>query len=203
MSPFQVLQEGDAELGSMIGDLDPACSQLRAAQLVGQDQERLRREVLDFCDRHDDALHRSCLEGHLTGSAMVVDPVAGASLLIHHAKLKRWLQPGGHADGDANLAHVAWREATEETGLTGLRVVVPAIDIDVHTIPARLGEPEHLHLDLRHLVLVGDETDAVPNHEVTAARWMLPDAPEIRAGGGELYRAVSRAIEVAASLLPR
>ena len=160
-------------------------------------------EVLEFCDRHDDALYRSCTEGHLTGSAIVVDPSTGRSLLIHHAKLQRWLQPGGHADGDANLAHVAWREATEETGLTGLRLVSPAIDIDVHAIPARSGEPRHLHLDLRHLVLAGERTEAEPNHEVTAARWMMPDDPEILAGGDELHRVVGRAVEAAESLAGR
>ena len=203
MSPFQILRQGDAGLEPMIGDLGVACAQLRAALLVGHDQERLRAEVLEFCDRHDDALYRSCTEGHLTGSAIVVDPVTGSSLLIHHAKLRRWLQPGGHADGDANLAHVAWREATEETGLIGLRLVSPAIDIDVHAIPARSGEPKHLHLDLRHLVLAGERTEAKPNHEVTAARWMMPDDPEILAGGDELHRVVGRAVQAAESLAGR
>ena len=72
-----------------------------------------------FIDAHPDALHRSCLEGHLTGSAAVVDPSTRQVLLLFHAKVQRWLQPGGHADGDGNLARVALREAEEETGIDG------------------------------------------------------------------------------------
>ena len=75
-------------------------------------------------------------------------------LLLFHAKVQRWLQPGGHADGDGNLARVALREAEEETGIAGLRVLTPAIDLDVHVFHhARRAEPDHLHLDVRHLVV--------------------------------------------------
>ncbi|MEM8923688.1 MAG: NUDIX domain-containing protein [Actinomycetota bacterium] len=176
--------------------LDEAVRQIEAAELDGDEQHRIREELLDFLAAHPDALHRSCLDGHLTGSGIVVDPRSGRSLLIHHAKLGRWLQPGGHADGDGNLAAVAWKEATEETGLDGLSVVTPAIDIDIHHIPSRPGEPEHLHLDLRHLVLVGADVEAAPNEETLGARWMLPDDPEI-VGSDELHRAVSRACRLA------
>ena len=99
-------------------------------------------------------LHRSCLAGHLTGSAAVVDPSTRDVLLLFHAKVQRWLQPGGHADGDGHLARVALREAEEETGIEGLRVLMPAIDLDVHVFHnARETEPDHLHLDVRHLVV--------------------------------------------------
>lgn len=169
---------------------------LNAAVLDGTDQVDVRDRILDFIATHPDALHRTCLDGHLTGSGVVVDPATGESLLINHVKLGRWLQPGGHADGDGNLASVAWREATEETGLNGLQAVLPAIDVDIHEIPARPGEPAHLHLDLRFLILVGTDREAAPNHETLGARWMRPDDPEI-AGGGELHRVVSRACALA------
>ncbi len=194
---FRAWSLGSPALTPAEGDLDKAVGQIEAAALDGPEQLRVRQDILDFVAEHPDALHRSCLAGHLTGSGVVVDPATGRSLLIHHAKLGRWLQPGGHADGDGNLAAVAWREATEETGLDDLSVVLPAIDVDIHRIPARPGEPEHLHLDLRHLVLVGGDRNPAPNHETLGARWLHPTDPAV-AGGGELYRVVSRACALAA-----
>jgi 8-oxo-dGTP pyrophosphatase MutT (NUDIX family) len=128
--------------------------------------------ILTFLDAHADALDRSCRPGHLTASAAVVDPSRSRAAVILHRKLGRWLQPGGHADGDGDLAAVALTEATEETGLTDLRVVAPAIDLDVHAIPARPGEPAHLHLDVRFLALATPGARLRRNHESLAARWV-------------------------------
>ncbi|NNF56014.1 MAG: NUDIX hydrolase [Acidimicrobiales bacterium] len=133
--------------------------------------------MLDFCSGHPDALFRTCLSGHLTGSAAVVDPSRGAALIMHHVKLDRWLQPGGHADGDGDLSAVALREASEETGLAGLTVHQPAIDLDVHEIPARPGEPAHLHLDVRFLVTAPPGSEPVGNHESHALEWWKPGTP--------------------------
>jgi 8-oxo-dGTP pyrophosphatase MutT (NUDIX family) len=103
----------------------------------------------------------------------VVDPASGRLLLLFHAKVRRWLQPGGHADGDANLAAVACREAEEETGIAGLRVVTPAVDLDVHVFHNAAGtEPDHLHLDVRHLVLAPHGAVPVGNHESEGLVWV-------------------------------
>jgi len=97
--------------------------------------------------------HRDHLPGHITGSAFIIDESGSYALLTHHAKLNRWLQPGGHADGDENVLRVALREAEEETGLSGFNVLSPGIfDIDIHTIPARPDFPEHQHYDIRFLL---------------------------------------------------
>jgi 8-oxo-dGTP pyrophosphatase MutT (NUDIX family) len=95
---------------------------------------------------------------------------APQDLLLHHTKLRRWLQPGGHADGDGNLAAVALREATEETGIDGLRVVVPAIDVDVHLVEPPREAPHH-HYDVRYLVVTPPGATAGGNHESTDLRW--------------------------------
>src|SRR5699024_8151328 len=91
---------------------DPAVAvgQLESAELV-QNKSRVRDEILGHIERHTDIASRTCRPGHLTGSAVVVDSIGERALLMLHAKLGRWFQPGGHADGDMNLAAVALREA--------------------------------------------------------------------------------------------
>jgi 8-oxo-dGTP pyrophosphatase MutT (NUDIX family) len=136
------------------------------------DQARTRNRMLAFLAEHPrDAHLRSCLPGHLTASALVVDAKGERVLLTHHKKLRRWLQLGGHCDGDADLAAVALREATEESGIRGLEIEPVPIDLDIHTIPARPGEPEHLHLDTRFLVRAPEGATARASDESIELRW--------------------------------
>jgi 8-oxo-dGTP pyrophosphatase MutT (NUDIX family) len=115
-------------------------------------------EEVAFKDRfldlltHSRAFYRDHLPGHITASSWIIDETGEFTLLTHHAKLNRWLQPGGHADGDENVFAVAEREAREETGLTFLKVKGPDIfDLDIHPIPSRNDFPEHWHYDIRFL----------------------------------------------------
>ena len=105
-----------------------------------------------FIDSHPDCFHRSCGVGHITGSAWLVDIAGDRVLLAHHAKLGRWLQPGGHSDGNPDTLAVALREAREESGLDVRTLDDAVFDIDVHRIAARDREPAHLHFDVRFLV---------------------------------------------------
>ena len=145
----------------------------RAACPEAADAVALFRE---FGLAHPDAYERSCVPGHYTGSAWLVSADGTRVLLLHHRKLDRWLQPGGPADGDKDLARVALREAEEETGLTGL-VLEPGIyDLDRHVIPARKQDPEHFHYDVRFVVralgserfTVSDESHALEWRHVAA-----------------------------------
>ena len=103
-----------------------------------------------FVETHTDCFERSQQSGHVTGSAWVIDLDRKHVLLTHHLKLDKWLQPGGHADGDPDVLAVAMREAIEETGLEMIRPVSRKIfDVDVHSIPGRDGEPAHYHYDIR------------------------------------------------------
>lgn len=141
----------------------------------GATVERIRTLV----EAHADCFERSCLPGHVTGSAWIVSHDGGSALLVHHRKLNRWLQPGGHADGEADVSAVAVREALEESGIAGLRLVDRApFDIDVHVIPARPakgglpGEPEHEHHDLRFLVVAPQHARPTVSDESHDVRWV-------------------------------
>lgn len=143
-----------------------------------------------------DPFVRARLQGHFTASAWLVSADGARVLLMHHAKLLRWLQPGGHADGDADLARVALKEAEEETGLTGLVVEDQAIfDLDRHWIPERGEVPGHWHFDVRYVVrAVGGEA-FVGNHESLGLAWRPveavaadPDASLSRMAGKWLAR---------------
>jgi 8-oxo-dGTP pyrophosphatase MutT (NUDIX family) len=134
-----------------------------------------RERMLAFVDAHPrDAHRRSLLVGHLTASALLVDRSRGAALLTHHRKLDRWLQLGGHCDGDANLAGVALRECVEESGIQELAIDPEPLDLDVHTIPARPNEPEHWHLDTRFVVFARPGSVERASDESHALRWVRP-----------------------------
>jgi 8-oxo-dGTP pyrophosphatase MutT (NUDIX family) len=125
----------------------------------------------EFLASHTAVFERSHGVGHFTGSAWLMSTDGERVLLTHHAKLRRWLQLGGHADGDANLARVALREAEEESGLGELAVEGAIFDIDRHRIPARGHEPEHWHYDVRYVVrAAGSEAFAI-SAESLALAW--------------------------------
>ncbi len=166
-----------AELDSPeAGDTGHVLNLLAGLEGLEGEAEVARLETLSFVTEHPDALHRSCLEGHLTGSAWVMDHSGARGLILFHTKIRRWLQPGGHADGDPDLARVALREATEETGIDGLKVWPQPVDVDIHTfVDARGREPDHLHFDLRFAVRAPAGALERKNHESEALRWVPQD----------------------------
>lgn len=122
---------------------------------------------------HPQAFQRTHLPGHITGSAFVVDTGRQYTLLVHHAKLNRWLQPGGHADGETGIANVALREAREETGVQQLILVHETIyDLDIHPIPARADFPGHDHYDVRYLFTASMQDPLVVSEESHDVRWI-------------------------------
>jgi 8-oxo-dGTP pyrophosphatase MutT (NUDIX family) len=132
--------------------------------------------TLAFVRDHADCLQRNCVPGHLTGSAWIVSPDRRRTLLLHHGKLDKWLQPGGHADGDGDLAAVAVREAREESGLGRLRLVAPEIfDLDRHWIPPRRTDPGHFHYDLRFLLEADPDEPLTVSAESRELAWVELD----------------------------
>ncbi len=153
-----------------------------------EDLERMRAYAASL----PQPFSRAQPEAHFTGSAVVVDPAGARVLLVHHGKLLRWLQPGGHADelDGGSLEATALREAREETGCQ-VRIHPSAprpLDVDIHRIPARKQEPEHLHLDVRFL-LIAQDPEALQHDpaESSGAQWLewsaalrLADEPPLR-----------------------
>src|SRR5438309_2052483 len=86
-----------------------------AARPLDPHEATMTADTIHFVETHEDCLLRSCVPGHLTGSAWIVSPDRARTLLTHHHKLDKWLQLGGHADGQDDLAAVALREAREES----------------------------------------------------------------------------------------
>lgn len=158
----------------------------RRAELLGlltgylptdEDEKEYRLQMLDLAAAALDPFDRqSYTPGHFTASGFVLHPDGDRILLIHHAKIGAWLQPGGHIDpDDPHPLAAASREIAEETGLTGLVPVTGSIiDVDVHVFPARGDQPEHRHFDVR-FAFVATSADLDHNHEAHDARWVRLD----------------------------
>lgn len=153
----------------------------------------MRTEILAFVRRHEDCFERSQKAGHVTGSAWIVDSKRSRTLLTHHAKLNKWLQPGGHCDGDGDVARVALREAQEETGIQQLRVWGDAIfDVDAHEIPARGDEPAHVHYDIRYLIEAPADAVLVLSDESHELAWVALEDVEKLNTDESVLRMVAR-----------
>jgi 8-oxo-dGTP pyrophosphatase MutT (NUDIX family) len=123
--------------------------------------------------QHPNAFQRTHLPGHITGSAWICNQDFSKVLLVHHAKLNRWLQPGGHADGDENIIRVALKETEEETGIREYSIIQENIfDLDIHRIPERKDIPAHDHYDIRILLQASDQQKIVVSEESHDVKWI-------------------------------
>lgn len=138
----------------------------------GAAEAEVAAQCLALLDDVADPFGRERLAGHFTGSAWLVDAAGERVLLTHHRKLQRWLQLGGHADGDRDLAQVALREAREESGLAGLVLADGELfDLDRHWIPGRGDVPGHWHYDARYVVRATGSEEFVVSEESLALAW--------------------------------
>lgn len=164
----------------------PLQNEIRELLLRHRPDDDRERAHLGAMLRLADAAGNPCARdrfepGHFTASAFVLAPALDAVLLIFHEKLQRWLQPGGHLEPtDTSVERAARREVEEETGQGDLEIVpaaAPLLDLDVHEIPARPGEPAHQHHDLR-LLLRARHEKIHAGDGVSAARWVRLDDVE-------------------------
>lgn len=166
------------------------------AQYLPWDAEEteMQQAMLKFVDNYADCLWRTQLLGHITASAWVLDETRENVLLIHHKKLDRWLQPGGHADGEAETLAVAQREVWEETGLETEPISQQIFDLDINPIPARGSEPAHYHYDLRYLLQPSLGAKLQINEEVKAAEWVSLGQVQLRCHERSILRMVEKSM---------
>lgn len=140
-----------------------------------------------FVEDNEDCFSRGNLKGHITGSAFVVSEDMDEIVLTHHKKLGKWLQLGGHADGNPNIQIVAETETREESGLYDIKTIslisntnhIIPFDFDVHYIPPHKETPEHFHYDLRYLI-VSEDRQLTISDESNDLKWFrLDDAKSL------------------------
>jgi 8-oxo-dGTP pyrophosphatase MutT (NUDIX family) len=138
-----------------------------------EDQADLRQAYLDHLAAHPDGMWKACEEGHITASALVVDPERGQALLTLHKKLGMWLQMGGHCEpDDTSLEAAALREATEESGIAGLTLLPGGpVRLDRHPIPP----PCHWHFDVQYAALAPSGAVETVSDESLDVRWFAYD----------------------------
>ena len=171
---------------------------LRRHAPADEAEARHRDAILALVENEPACFERTTwVPGHVTGSAFIVRTDARQVLLHHHRRLGAWLQMGGHDDGEHDPAATALREGAEESGLPDLGFLRPGIlDLDVHAIPARPGQPAHLHHDVRY-ALVTRRPEAIRRdaNESLDLRWFsFEDAERLMAEPGAT-RALRRVTE--------
>ncbi|WP_343572609.1 NUDIX hydrolase [Mycobacterium sp.] len=159
-----------------------AITLLTAWRPPDRSQDSLRNAVLAFLDAREDACRRDCVPGHITASALVLDGTGSRVLLTLHPRLGRWVQLGGHCeDSDADILAAALREATEESGVDGLRLSPGLAAINVHALTCSLGVPTR-HLDLQFVAHAPADAQIVVSEESVDLRWWpidgLPDGTD-------------------------
>lgn len=153
--------------------------QLSDLDLAQSAEEAVHRDrMLALLDEAPDCFLRTCFPGHFTGSALVVSADGSRALLHHHKFLDRWLQFGGHCDGEADVLQVARREAEEESGIAGLITTSRRpFDLDIHAIPEnpRRGEPPHFHYDIRYMIIAPEGAEPAVSDESHELRWFTAE----------------------------
>jgi len=133
------------------------------------------KRTLGFVKAHENCFDRNLAHGHVTASAWVVNPARTHALMLHHRKLNRWFQPGGHADNDPDILQVALKETSEESGidLTHIKLVDQNVfDVDIHTIYPSQHDHRHIHFDVRFLLEIDDQLPVPGNSESHQIAWI-------------------------------
>jgi len=159
---------------------DTLIQELEAYIPYDETESRHKDTILEFLSSCKNCFERTNLAGHITGSAFLLNKDKTKILLMHHKKLNKWLQFGGHADSSTDILGVAIREAQEESGIQDITPLYTTIfDVDDHVIPANAtkSEPKHHHYDIRYVLTTSQEQFAT-NRESMELKWVELDKAE-------------------------
>ncbi len=156
---------------------------------IDSQEKAFKEKTLLFIDKYVDCFERTLEIGHITASAWLQNNDGSKALLLHHAKLNRWFQLGGHCDGDSDALAVAIKEVQEESGIQNIVPVSTEIfDIDIHTIPANSREKAHDHYDIRFLLKVLGDEEVIQNRESKELRWIGKNRSQLPTDSRSVFR---------------
>lgn len=154
----------------------PAYELIKKYQASCEEERVYQDKMLQLLTSGEPCFDRECRVGHFTASAMLLNKEMTHMLLMHHAKIDLWVQPGGHSDGDPDLLNVSLKEAREESGIENIRPLSDEVfDLDIHLFPRRGSDPAHYHFDVRFLLHAYDDDRIIQNHESKALKWVERD----------------------------
>jgi len=147
---------------------------------IANEELLCKEQMIDFVKKYNNCFDRSLSIGHVTASAWLLNNDKSMALLMHHAKLDKWIQLGGHCDGNPDVLAVAIKEAQEESGIQNISPINKKIfDIDIHLFPATSQNKGHYHYDVRFLLQATGKEFIVQNHESKELRWISKDISKL------------------------
>ena len=146
---------------------------LESSHIFKEEIPAVRQMLLTLDESFPHCFSRDCFPSHFTASSWVLNTAKTHCALLHHKKLDKWMQAGGHADGDIDLLHVSKKELREETGLEDVELMYSGIfDCDAHRIPQYKNLPSHTHLDVRFIFRSLTDSQLKNNQESKEVRWV-------------------------------
>ena len=163
-----------------------------------QEESVFKERMIVFINKYDNCFERSLDIGHITASAWILSKDRTKALLMHHTKLNKWFQLGGHCDGNSNVLEVAIKEAQEESGIINIEPISQSIfDIDIHPIPENKKEKAHYHYDVRFLLQVTSDEKTNQNRESKELRWISQNKADLPTDNPSILRMFNKWISLA------
>ena len=151
----------------------PLLTMLESYCPTDRTEQQTKKQITEFITRNNDCFERTLSIGHITASSWLLHKDHSKALLMHHAKLNKWLQLGGHCDSNSDVIAVAIKEAQEESGIKAIEALQSSIfDVDIHLIPENSKEKAHYHYDIRFLLHVTSDENISQNNESKELRWI-------------------------------